>query len=151
MARSVTATVPAASFASFLEDASAVEINVIAATTASTLTAAARPSVSSNLPSISRRADRMVNSLLLSASVWSASDVLRRVVVKRERPHAHLQPAHVLEGVEVERGGPHAYLPPAEVLQGVVVERGGPRRNLSLCRSVLRPASGIQLLSGGCA
>src|SRR3979490_1792396 len=131
MARSVTATVPAASFASFLEDASAVEINVIAVTTASTLTAAARPSVSSNLPSISRRADRMVNSLLLSASVWSASDVLRRVVVKRERPHAHLQPAHVLESVEVERGGP--------------------RRNLSLCRSVLRPASGIQLLSGGCA
>jgi hypothetical protein len=63
MARSVTATVPDASFR---EDASAVEMEVMAATTTTAVTAAARPSVSS-LPSNSRRADRMVNSLLYFA------------------------------------------------------------------------------------
>src|SRR3981081_3682608 len=140
MARSVTATGPAASFASFLEDASAVEMNVIAVPAASTVTAVARPSVSSNLPSNSRRADRMVNPLLLFTSVWSPSHVPRRVVVKRESPHAQLQPADVLRRVVVERGGPHTHLQPAHVLQGVVVEREGPRRNLSLCQSVARPA-----------
>jgi hypothetical protein len=64
MARSVTPTVPAASFASFLEDASALDMDVTAVTAANTMTAAARPNVSTNLPSNGRRADRMVNSLL---------------------------------------------------------------------------------------